>query len=374
MNFEEYAAKPLLAAAGIATPQGQIANTPLEAAAIAEKLGNVVIKAQVPTGKRGKAGGIKVATSSEEARTATAEIIGMEIATHRVESVLVEECADIAREFYAAVLTDREHRSPLILFSTLGGMDIEEAAEQDSDAVRQLNVDIRTGLNITAAKEMLTGLDLGDAADGVAETLVKLYQAYKTNDAELIEINPLVLKIDGELIALDCKFVMDDSALSRHATLAEQGTPDTLTELELRGQEDSLKYIELSGSVGVLANGAGLTMTTMDVIQHCGGTPANFLEIGGEAYTKGTAALELVLANPNAKSLVINFCGAFARCDVMVEGIINAWENVRPTLPVFFSVHGTGEDEAVAMLKDRLSIVPYPTMEEACAKAVEAAQ
>jgi len=374
MNFEEYAAKPLLAIAGIATPQGQIANTPLEAAAIAEKLGNVVIKAQVPTGKRGKAGGIKVATSSEEARTATAEIIGMEIATHRVESVLVEECADIAREFYAAVLTDREHRSPLILFSTLGGMDIEEEAEQDSDAVRRLNVDIRTGLNITAAKEMLTGLDLGDAADGVAETLVKLYQAYKTNDAELIEINPLVLKIDGELIALVCKFVMDDSALSRHTTLAEQGTPDTLTELELRGQEDSLKYIELSGSVGVLANGAGLTMTTMDVIQHCGGTPANFLEIGGEAYTKGTAALELVLANPNAKSLVINFCGAFARCDVMVEGIINAWENVRPTLPVFFSVHGTGEDEAVAMLKDRLGIVPYPSMEEACAKAVEAAQ
>jgi succinyl-CoA synthetase beta subunit len=374
MNFEEYAAKPLLAASGIATPQGQIANTPLEAAAIAEKLGNVVIKAQVPTGKRGKAGGIKVATSSEEARIATAKIIGMEIATHRVESVLVEECADIAREFYAAVLTDRDHRSPLVLFSTLGGMDIEEAAEQDADAIRRLNVDIRTGLNIMAAKEMLTGLDLGDAADGVAESLVKLYQAYKTNDAELIEINPLVLKSDGGLIALDCKFAMDDSALSRHAALTEQGTPDTLTELELRGQNDGLKYIELSGSVGVLANGAGLTMTTMDVIQHCGGTPANFLEIGGEAYTKGTAALELVLANPNAKSLVINFCGAFARCDVMVEGIINAWENVKPTLPVFFSVHGTGEDEAVAMLKDRLNIIPYPTMEEACAKAVEAAQ
>ncbi len=374
MNFEEHAAKPLLAAAGILTPQGQIANTPLEAAAIAEKLGHVVIKAQVPTGKRGKAGGIKVAKSSEEARSATAEIIGMEIAAHRVETVLVEECVDIAREFYASVFTDRDHRSPLILFSTLGGMDIEEAVKQDAGAVRRLNVDIQTGLQITAAKEMLTGLNLEDATNGVAETLVKLYHAYKSNDAELIEINPLALQRNGGLIALDCKFSMDDSALSRHAALAEKGTPEILTELELRGQNYGLKYIELSGSVGILANGAGLTMTTMDVVQHCGGTPANFLEIGGEAYTKGTAALELVLANPNVKSLVINFCGAFARCDVMVEGIIEAWKKVKPTLPVFFSVHGTGEDEAMAMLKDRLNIVPHPTMEEACAKAVEAAQ
>ena len=374
MNFEEYAAKPLLAAAGIATPQGQTANTPLEAAAAAEKLGTVVIKAQVPTGKRGKAGGIKVAKTSEEARLAATEIIGMEIAGHRVENVLVEECADIAREFYAAVLTDRDKRSPLVLFSTLGGMDIEEAAEKDADAVRRLNVDIRTGLSVDAATDMLAGLDLGDAVDAVAETLVKLYQAYKDNDAELIEINPLVLTGEGGLIALDCKFAMDDSALARHGSLAEQGTPDTLTELEQRGQGNGLKYIELSGSVGVLANGAGLTMATMDVVQHCGGKPANFLEIGGEAYTKGTAALELVLANPNVKSLVINFCGAFARCDVMVDGIITAWETVKPTLPVFFSVHGTGEDEAVAMLKDRLDITPYPTMEEACAKAVEAAQ
>jgi succinyl-CoA synthetase beta subunit len=374
MNFKEYAAKPLIAAAGITTPQGQIANTPLEAATIAEKLGRVAIKAQVPTGKRGKAGGIKIAASPEEARAATADIIGMEIATHRVECVLVEECVDIAREFYAAVLNDRDHRSPLVLFSTLGGMNIEEAAVQDADAVRQLNVDIREGLHLAAAEEMLTGVDLGNARDSVAQTLVKLYQAYKTNDAELIEINPLALKKDGGIIALDCKFVMDDSALSRHAALAKQGTPETPTELELRGHKNGLKYIELSGSVAVLANGAGLTMTTMDVIQHCGGTPANFLEIGGEAYTKGNAALELVLANPNAKSLVINFCGAFARCDVMVEGIVNAWENMKPTLPVFFSVHGTGEDEAIAMLKARLNIIPYPTMEEACAKAVEAAQ
>jgi succinyl-CoA synthetase beta subunit len=374
MNFEEYAAKPLLAAAGIPTPQGRTAATPTEAAKAAGDLGNVVIKAQVPTGKRGKAGGIKVANSPDEAHQAASEILGMEIAGHRVETLLVEECAHIAREFYAAVLTDRDQRSPLVLFSTLGGMDIEEAAEKDADAVRRLNVDIRTGLNAADAKDMLAGLDLGDAVEGVAETLVKLYQAYKDNDAELIEINPLALTGDGGLIALDCKFAMDDSALPRHAALAEGGTPDKLTKLEQRGQDDGLKYIELSGSVGVLANGAGLTMTTMDVVQHCGGKPANFLEIGGEAYTKGTAALELVLANPNVKSLVINFCGAFARCDVMVEGIITAWETVKPTLPVFFSVHGTGEDEAVALLKDRLDITPYPTMEEACAKAVEAAQ
>ncbi|MEX2450697.1 MAG: ADP-forming succinate--CoA ligase subunit beta [Rhodospirillales bacterium] len=374
MNFEEYAAKPVLAAAGIAVPPSRVVLTPEDAAKAAEAIGKVVVKAQVPTGKRGKAGGIKLANTPEEAYEAAKAILGMTIGEHTVEKLLVEAQAPIDRELYAAVLNDSETRGPSVLFSTLGGMDVEEAAEQDPNQVRRRPVDIRTGLDKAAASEMLDGLDLGNHADAVADMLVKLYAAYRKNDAELLEINPLVITKDGAVIALDCKFTMDDSGLVRQPDLAPNGTPDKLTALEEKGKSLGLKYIELDGDVGVLANGAGLTMTTMDVVKHHGGEPANFMEIGGEAYTKGKPALELVLSNPKVKSLVINFCGAFARCDVMAEGIIAAWEELRPTLPVFFSVHGTGDEEARTMLKDRLDITPYPTMDQACQAAVEAAK
>jgi len=374
MNFEEFAAKPLLSSAGIDVPESRLAATADEAGIVAEGLCPVVVKAQVPTGKRGKAGGIKRAETPAEAASAAGQILGMDIAGHRVERVLVEQCADIAREFYCAVLNDSGTRGPMAVFSTLGGMDVEEAAEQAPDQMRRLPIDIRHGLDAASAEAMLAGLDLGGLTPGVAEFLVRLFGVYREYDAELVEINPLAVTGDGRLVALDCKFVMDDSGLPRHDDIAASGTPDKLTHLEQRGKDLGLKYIELSGGVGVLANGAGLTMTTMDVVKHCGGQPANFLEIGGEAYTKAKPALELVLANPQVKSLVINFCGAFARCDVMVDGIINAWEELKPTLPVFFSVHGTGEEEAVAMLKDRLGITPYDTMEEASLAAVEAAK
>ena len=185
---------------------------------------------------------------------------------------------------------------------------------------------------------------------------------------------PLVVTASGSVVALDCKFVMDDSAIKRRDELAATGTPDKLTELETRGEEAGIKYIELDGDVGILANGAGLTMTTMDVVEHLGGRPANFLEIGGEAYTQAKPALELVLANPKVRSLVINFCGAFARTDVMIGGIVDAWEELRPALPVFFSVRGTGEAEAVALLARRLGITPHETMDDAVQAAVEAAR
>ena len=221
---------------------------------------------------------------------------------------------------------------------------------------------------------MLAGLDIAGLNDDIADILVRLYGAYRAVDAELLEINPLALLDSGELRALDCKFVMDDSGIKRQQALAEAGTPDKLTGLEAEGEAKGLKYIELEGDVGVLANGAGLTMTTMDVVRHHGGVPANFLEIGGEAYTKGTDALRLVLENPKIKSLVINFCGAFARTDVMTDGILTGWEELKPDLPVFWSVHGTGDVEAVAMLKDRLGVEPLPTMDEACKAAVNAAK
>jgi len=374
MDFEEFAAKPLLAAAGINIPKGIIARTPDEAVAAACEIGPCVVKAQVPTGKRGKAGGIKLANDADEARAMAKNIIGMTIGVHTVEKVLIEEQAPIARELYLAILNDSESRSPMVLFSTLGGMDIEEAADQDPKQVRRQPIDIRQGLDLAAAALILGDLGLGNMSTAVADTMVKLYDAYLDNDAELLEINPLVLTEDDRVIALDCKFSMDDSAIVRHLEKAETGTPDNTTELEDRGKELGLKYIELEGSVGVLANGAGLTMTTMDVVKYYGGVPANFMEIGGEAYTKGKPALELVLSNPKVKSLVINFCGAFARCDVMAEGIVAAWEEIKPTLPVFFSVHGTGDVEARQLLKERLDITPYDTMDQACKAAVDAAQ
>ena len=374
MNFQEHAAKPLLAAAGIAVPASQPARTPEAAAAAQKALGPVVVKAQVPTGKRGKAGGIRKADTPEQTRAAAEAILGMTIDGHRVESVLVESRADIKREFYAAVMNDPASKGPLVLFSTLGGMDIEEAAAKDASAIRRAAVDIRDGFDAKAARAMLKGLDLGGKDAQVADMLVRLYQVYRDNDAELIEINPLAVTGDGRMVALDCKFVMDDSAVKRHEELAKKGTPEKVTGLEAKGRALGLRYIELDGDVGVLANGAGLTMTTMDVVCHHGGKPANFLEIGGEAYTQAKPALELVLANPNVRSLVINFCGAFARTDVMTEGVLAALDAIKPKLPIHWSVHGTGDVEARAMLKEKLGVMPFATMDQACAAAVESAR
>jgi succinyl-CoA synthetase beta subunit len=190
----------------------------------------------------------------------------------------------------------------------------------------------------------------------------------------MVEINPLAITGGGRVLALDCKFVLDDSAVPRQAEIAESGAPEPMTALEERGRAHGLRYIELDGDVGVLANGAGLTMTTMDAIAHYGGRPANFLEIGGEAYTKATPALELVLANPRVKSLIVNFCGAFARCDVMTEGVVRAWEALKPELPVFFSIHGTGEAEAIALLRARLGMEPHDLMDDAVKAAIAAAR
>jgi len=374
MNFEEHAAKPLLAARGIAVPAGALATTPDEAERVAARLGAVVVKAQVPTGKRGKAGGIKLAATPDEAKRHAQAIIGMRIGGHQVRKVLVEQQLPIERELYAAVLNDQSSQGPLVMFSSEGGMDIEELAATAPAKLRRLSVDIRHGLKPDDASSLVRGLGLGAVEAAVAEVLVKLYGAYATLDAELIEINPLVITRDGRVVALDCKFVMDDSALVRQREVAATGTPDTLTGLEAKAKTSGLKYIDLDGNVGVLANGAGLTMTTMDVVRHHGGRPANFLEIGGESYTQARPALELLLSNPNIKSLVVNFCGAFARTDVMTAGVIEAIQALKPRLPIFFSVHGTGDEEAIKLLKDKLGVTPLPTMDDASKAAVDAAR
>lgn len=373
MNFEEYAAKPLLAARGIAVPRGALAETAERAAEIAASLGAVAVKAQVPAGGRGKAGAVRLAATPEEARAHAAAILGMQIAGRRVERVLVEERVAPARELYAAVLDDAAYRSPLALFSAEGGIAIEELAARAPEKLRREVVDIRKGLAPARAAALVAGLGLGSAEPEVAAALVRLYEAYVAYDAELVEVNPLAIARDGRVIALDCKLAIDDCALPRQGAIAPHGAPERLTGLEARARAAGLKFIELEGDVGVLANGAGLTMTTMDVVQHFGGRPADFLEIGGEAYTLARPALELLLAKPGIRSLVINFCGAFARTDVMAQGVIEAIETLRPQLPIFFSVHGTGEEEAVRLLRERLGVTPLATMEQACEAAVRAA-
>ena len=373
MNFEEYAAKPLLAAAGIAIPEGYVAETAQKAGEIKAALGPCVVKAQVPSGKRGKAGGIKLANKPNEAKAMAKEILGMEIGGHLVERVLVERRELIALEFYAAVFNDPPTKGPMVMFSTKGGMDIEEVAAETPNKLKSTAVDVREGFDEGQARELVGTLDLGDAEETVIDALVKLYKVYVAYDAELLEINPLIVTKDGDVIALDCKFVMDDSAIKRQPETAPKGTPDKLTGLEARGEAAGIKYIELDGDIGVLANGAGLTMTTMDVVRHHGGRPANFCEIGGEAYTRAKIALELVLDKPGIKSLVVNFCGAFARCEVMMEGLLSAWQELQPDVPAFFSIAGTGDEEAIVMLKERLGLDPYPTMDAACCAAVEAA-
>jgi succinyl-CoA synthetase beta subunit len=375
MNLEEYAAKSaLLKPAGIPIPQSRVCATAEEAVEAVTALGSAVVKAQVPSGKRGKSGGIRFADTPATAADAARAILGMQIGGHRVERLLVEERCEIVRELYASVLIDTVARRPVVLFSTEGGMDIEEVAERSPEAIRRHVVDLSKGFDASDAMSLLATCDLGKSREAVAEVLVRLYLTFRDHDSELIEINPLALLKDGRVLALDCKFVLDDASGLRQPDLAAVASPPRKTELEAMGEANGLKFIQLDGNVGVLANGAGLTMTTMDTIHHFGGRPANFLEIGGEAYTKAEVALDLVLSNPGVKSLAVIFCGAFARTDVMAEGVVHAWEALKPKVPVFFSIHGTGEEEAVKLVRKRLGIEPFDEMEDAVKAAVEAAR
>ena len=374
MNFEEHAGKALLRRRGLPVPEGRVVVSPEDAAAAARAFGgSCVVKAQAPTGKRGKAGGIRFAGSPDEARAAAADIFGMTIGGHRIERLLVEEPVPIVAELYAAVLSDPASRGPVVLFSAMGGMDVEEMAAADPAAMRRIEIDITAGLNAECAAAALDGLDLAGHTAAVAQLLADLYDSYRALDAELLEINPLALTEDGRIVCLDCKYTLDDSSAARQAAVAESGAPERMTVLEAEADEAGLKYIELDGSVGVLANGAGLTMATMDAVTRFGGRPANFLEIGGEAYTKAEAALTILLKNPNIRSLLVNFCGAFARTDVMAEGVVRAWQMLGPDIPVFFTIHGTGEDEAIALVEGELGHRPYDLMDDAVKAAVAAA-
>lgn len=380
MNLLEHQGKHLLRSGGLRIPQGEVVTTSDAAAEAARALGGrVVCKAQVPAGKRGKSGAVKVVASPEAAGEFATSFLGSELGGYEVGAVIVEEAVDIARELYAAILDDPSSKGPLVLFSTEGGMDIEEVNASAPEKVFRRAIDVRAGLDRNTAAALVETSELDDAQKAaVAEALVCLYDVYRNNDAALVEVNPLVLTASGDVLALDAKITIDPGSAGRQGDMLADlpgGRPvERSTELERRGRELGLQYIELDGDVGVLANGAGLTMTTLDAVNYFGGRPANFLEIGGDAYTKATPALELVLSNPKVKSLLVNFCGAFARTDVMAEGVVNAIEELRPTLPISFTIHGTGEEQAIALVRDRLGMEPHNLMDDAVKEAVEAAK
>ena len=365
MRLTEAQSKLLFAEWNIPVPRSRAATTPEDANAAASDLGGgsvgesqaVVVKAQVHCGGRGKAGGVVIVENPDEAAETTARLLGSELNGEIVTAVLIEEAVDIVTERYLSVTVDASVGRPVVMRSERGGIEVEAMAG-----------DIEVFPLDPVDPASTPGL-----RDGIERNLVELFV---DSDALTVEINPLAVTAGGGLVALDGKIELDDSARFRQAELHHRfgsGAEEIGSERERRAAELDLRLIELGGEVAVLANGAGLTMATMDAIVAAGGRPANFCEIGGDAYTKATPALELVLAQPGVRSLLVNFCGAFARCDVMTEGVIEAWVRLRPRIPVAFSIAGTGRDDAMDMLRSRLGIEPHPTMEAAVRAVVAAA-
>ncbi|MEM7274974.1 MAG: ATP-grasp domain-containing protein [Actinomycetota bacterium] len=354
MKLTEQQAKGLLSARGIPIPPGELITAATDAGPAAERLGGrVAVKAQVRSGGRGKAGGVVVVDDPHDAVDAAERLLGSTLNDEIVSELLIEQAVDIAAETYLSVMVDPSAGRPLLMTSDQGGVEIEAMTE--------------------AISRQLIGPDGYDGDDPLVAALV---DAFVDLDALLVEINPLAVTTAGERIALDAKIELDDSAAYRldpaiAAQLGSGGEPAG-TERERAAAALGLRLIELGGDIAVLANGAGLTMATMDAIVHLGGRPANFLEIGGDAYTKATPALELVLAQPGVRSLLVNFCGAFARCDVMTEGVIAALETLQPDLPIAFRISGTGQDEAEAMVR-AFGHEPHRSMAAAVRAAVDAA-
>lgn len=360
MRLTEAEAKEILAGHGIAVPRSRPAATGPDARAAAELLGGgrVVVKAQIRSGGRGKAGGVVLVDNPRQAGSEAGRLLGSTLNGETVTAVLIEEAVIAAEEHYVSVTVDPTTRCPILMQSDQGGVDVESMTDQ-----------VRT----TALDPVDPSSSVGSEGP-VARAVVDVFQSC---DALTVEVNPLAVTPEGRLVALDAKIELDDAARFRQEDLHDRyrhPPGQSGSERERRAADLGLRLIELGGDVAVLANGAGLTMATMDAIVAAGGRPANFLEIGGDAYTKATPALGLVLEQPGVRSLLVNFCGAFARCDVMVEGVVAAWEHVTPELPVAFSIAGTGRDEAVELLRDRLAIDPYPSMAAAVRAAVDAAR
>jgi len=379
LDLYEYQGKELLRNYGLETLPGIVAGTPGEAGRAAEALGGTVaIKAQVLTGGRGKAGGIKVVHNPREAEEAAGEILGMDIRGHTVGRVYVEGGAEIDREFYLSITVDRTAKRPLILFSTEGGVEIEEVAETKPEAIVRLHADPLLGLLPYQVREVTFAAGLeGEVAKGVGRTLTHLYEAFEDLDASLVEINPLVVTSDGRVLTLDAKVTVDDSSLYRHEAVAGMHDVEAADPQEQRAQEVGLQYVKLEGDIGILGNGAGLVMSTLDVVAQAGGEPANFCDVGGGADAEQiSTALDIVTSNVQVKSVLFNIFGGITRGDEVARGLLSAIERTGITLPIVVRLDGTNAEEGRQILAENTpeNVVTEQTMLEAARRAVELAR
>ncbi len=386
MNIHEYQGKALLRKHGVNVPRGIPVFTVDEAVQAANELGGPVwvVKAQIHAGGRGKGGGVKIAKSIDEVRQYADEILGMQLVTHqtgpegqKVRRLLIEEGADIQKEFYVGIVTDRESQRVCVMASAEGGVEIEEVAEENPDAILKVFVDPAQGFTKEEAIGLVKGVGIPEASqEQAAELLQKLYQVYWDYDGALAEINPLVLTGSGDVIALDAKFNFDSNALYRQDEIVEFRDLDEEDPAEVEASKHDLAYIQLDGNIGCLVNGAGLAMATMDTIKLFGGEPANFLDVGGGATAeKVTEAFKLMLSNDNVKAILVNIFGGIMRCDVIAEGVIAASKAVNLDVPLVVRMKGTNEEQGKQMLAESgLPIISADTMAEAATKIVEAAK
>ena len=379
MDLFEYQGKQYFARFGIPVSPGGVADTVDEAVAQAERVGYpAVVKAQVQVGGRGKAGGIKLAGTADEVRTHAGNILGMDIRGHTVRRLWIERASDIAREYYASFTLDRGARKHLGMVSARGGVDIEQVAAEDPQAIARLHIDPVKGLSEADARSLVeqAGLD-PQAHDGAVDILRKLYRCFVDGDADLVEINPLVLTPDGRVHALDAKVSLDNNADFRHPEWEEYRATEVLDERERLARSKGLQYIGLSGTVGIIANGAGLAMSTLDVVNQVGGSAANFLDVGGGADASVMAnALEVINTDPNVRSILINIFGGITRGDEVANGIVQAIQRVQIKAPLVIRIDGTNAEEGRDILRAHESdrLISQPTMLDAARKAVELAK
>ncbi len=378
MDLFEYQGKQFFASHGIPISPGDVATSVAEAVEVADKIGYpVVIKAQVHTGGRGKAGGIKLAENGIEAAECADDILGMDIKGHTVHRIWVEKASDIAEEYYASFTLDRSAKKHLGMLSAQGGVEIEAVADTDPDAIAKIWVDPVDGLDETAAREWVAAANLNPAAtEGVVEILLKLYTAYVDGDADLVEINPLILTPDGKVQVLDAKVSLDGSSVFRHPDYERFDATQPRDDRESIAHQRGLQYVGLEGSVGVIANGAGLAMSTVDVVNQVGGSAANFLDIGGGANAETmAAALEVINNDPGVRAIFINIFGGIVKGEVIAEGILGALERVDMSSPIVMRLDGTNAGDGRAMLEPKLSdmLMLADSMLDGARKAVELA-
>jgi succinyl-CoA synthetase beta subunit len=380
MDLLEYQGKQLFQRFGIPVSEGRLATTPGEARAAAEELGGpVVVKAQVLTGGRGKAGGVKLADDADDADRKAQEILGLDIRGHIVEKVWIERASEIAKEYYLSVTFDRGAKRPLLMFTTQGGVEIEDVAANDPDALVRLHIDPLEGFQPWVARRLVFGAGVADPGEQkqIAAIVEQLYRCFVESDAMLCEINPLIVTPEGEVKALDSKFTVDDSALYRHPHIAELRDTSAANPLEALAREKGVTYVKLDGNVGILGNGAGLSMSTVDVVVTAGGQPANFCDLGGGGDAEGVVdALEVITRDPQVRSIFFNIFGGITRCDEVARGILEALDRIDITVPIVVRLDGTNAEEGLKILADAAppNVHVAPTMLEAAKLAVELAR